>query len=141
MLSLVLGLTRGLSTGFASILSAAAAVVASLVLFSTWNGLIDNPRVERAARAEYVRIAEFERVAAERDTAKKLLALEVKVTQHLQKQVAGFNDAKTQFELDVVTANSQTQELQNELKELAVDGQGDVPSLDDLGITERLRNR
>ena len=132
---------RGLSPIVASALSVAGVLIVLLPVLHLWNTLVDNPRVTKAAQAQYVAIAEYERMKAERDIARREQQVSQATIQRLQQQASGYASANREYLQELNSATFNNQGLKDELETLAKGRKGDVPDVDQLGIIERLRNR
>lgn len=123
------------------ILMTIALLMVILPALHAWNQLIDNPAITRQARAEYIAIAKYEALKAERDIALAEQKITQKINTRLNYQMDGYSRAQAEFQKQAKAEQIRNQELNDELQELAKNRRNDVPTLDDLGITHRLRNR
>lgn len=137
----LLKIFEGISAGIVAAMTAVITALMCLVLFILWNGLWDNPQVERAARADYVELSKLEAAEARQATAEALLAASEDRNRQLQDQINGYEEAGLIFQKSNAVSAAAQRERENEIAEIEANRKGYVPDLDGLGILDRLRNR
>ena len=129
-----MGFLAGLSSSLAAVLAAGATFLAC----AAWDAAIDDPGVRRAARADYVRISEFEAAQADAEAARKLATLRAQSALRLRQQGEADAASLARFQAQLAAAQAMQEEMQDAIDELVRARPGGVPDVRDLGV--RLRN-
>ncbi|MCB1463243.1 MAG: hypothetical protein KDJ90_12650 [Nitratireductor sp.] len=129
--------------GLLHYLAAGAGAGAMFLAMMTWDAAVDDPAVRREARREYVKLSELEAETARREAAEELAKLNADKLAEERAARASAEQSLSQFEADRLSAEQDARELADELETLrAARPVGErLPSLGDLGVYDRLRQR